>query len=413
MKSRHRRPSRRVFLLRRALVGAVALFILISGYSYINALAAPGGAGFGVTSVEWIRGHGGASLVGFIENTWYSLNKPKVGGKPPKGAFKIKGRSHATGAVNNSVPYLPAPKPITPLAFPSIQGEGQWTPEGLTVDGHPGLYVTLLRPDPIHTSLIAAVAWMDPHILSFDQFAGYQEPTGGGTWKYESPIPTTMRSNLVAAFNSGFRLNDAQGGYYAYGRTAQALVNGAASFVIYKNGAVNIASWSGGSNIPSNVDVVRQNLSLIVNNGKINPKVYDSNYAEWGLTVGNQVLVWRSGVGITSNGAIVYVAGPGLSISSLANLLVKAGAVRAMELDINTDWVNFFYFNQQPGTLASPANGSQLLLGMLRPVSRYFSISDRDFVAAFARTNPVSLPMPSATIATPSPAASSGRSKKK
>ena len=33
--------------------------------------------------------------------------------------------------------------------------------------------------------------------------------------------------------------------------------------------------------------------------------------------------------------------GPDLNITDLADVLVRAGAVRAMELDINTDWVNF------------------------------------------------------------------------
>ena len=44
---------------------------------------------------------------------------------------------------------------------------------------------------------------------------------------------------------------------------------------------------------------------------------------------------------MTADGALVYVGGPGLNITDLADLLVRAGAVRAMELDINTDWVNF------------------------------------------------------------------------
>lgn len=397
MKSRHRKVTRSTFLVRRGAVGVIALFMLITGSSYIGALAAPGGAGFGVTSVEWVRGHGGASFVRLLENTWYGFNQPKVGGAPPRGAFKPKGHAETVAEMNNQAPHLPPPAPIAPLATPAIKGEGQWTPEGLTVNGHPGLYVTLMRPDPIHTSLIAGIAWMDPHILSFLQFAGNQEPPGGGTWQYMSPIATSMQGSLVAAFNSGFRMSDAQGGYYAYGRTATPLRNNAASFVINKNGSVNIVQWSGGSYIPPSVAVVRQNLSLVVNGGKINPAVYDTSYTEWGQTVGNQVLVWRSGAGVTANGAVVYVAGPGLSVASLANLLVKAGAVRAMELDINTDWVNFFYFNQVPGQLASPANGSQLLLGMLRPTSRYFNVSDRDFVAAFARPSAISLPVPTAT----------------
>lgn len=371
----------------------MALLILVTGYSYVNAVTAPGGAGIGVTTVEWVRGHGGGGLVRFLENSWYTLNAPKVGGQPPKGAFIPKGKSKVTTQTQQTgVPHLPPPAPIKPLAFPSLPNEGKWTPEGLTVDGYPGLYVTLLRPDPIHTALIAGIAWMDPHILSFTQFAGIQQPPTGGPWPYKSPIPSSMQSNLVAAFNSGFRMQDAQGGYYAYGKVGVPLVNNAASFVIYKNGSANVVTWHSGKKVPSNVAVVRQNLSLLVNHGKINPLVYDNNYAIWGQTVGNTVLVWRSGVGITANGAIVYVAGPGLSVSSLANLLVKAGAVRAMELDINTDWVNFFYFNQAPGSLASPANGSQLVGGMLRPVSRYFGVTDRDFVGAFTRPRPTALP---------------------
>lgn len=372
-------------------MGAFALLIIVSAYSYVNALRAPGGAGFGATSVEWIRSHGGASFVGEIENIFYTLNKPKVGGKPSKGALTPSG--HSTTAKRSgtaSIPHLPVPAPITPLASPPIANEGKWTPEGSTTSGVPGLYVTLLRPDPIHTSLVAGLAWMDPHIVSFAQFAGVSEPPGGGSWKYESPIPSTMLNTLVASFNSGFRVEDSQGGYYAYGRTAAPLVNGKASFVVYKDGSVDIEDWRLGSSVPANVDVVRQNLSLIIANGVINPAVNDSNYAEWGATVGNQVLVWRSGVGVTANGAVVYAAGPGLSIASLANLLLKAGCVSAMELDINTDWTNFFYFNQSTGTPASPTNGSQLLTSMYRPVSRYFTVSDRDFVGVFLRPKAIS-----------------------
>ncbi len=42
------------------------------------------------------------------------------------------------------------------------------------------------------------------------------------------------------------------------------------------------------------------------------------------------------GLGVTADGALVYVGGSGLSIVDLANLLARAGAVRAMEMDINT-----------------------------------------------------------------------------
>ena len=85
---------------------------------------------------------------------------------------------------------------------------------------------------------------------------------------------------------------------------------------------------------------VRQNLDLLVDNGRPVPGLNANDTTQWGFTLGNAVYVWRSGIGVTADGALVYVGGPGLNITDLANLLVRAGAVRAMELDINTDWVN-------------------------------------------------------------------------
>ena len=48
---------------------------------------------------------------------------------------------------------------------------------------------------------------------------------------------------LVAAFNGGFRFNDARGGIYLEGKWGVAPVGGAASFAIYKNGHINIGAW--------------------------------------------------------------------------------------------------------------------------------------------------------------------------
>jgi hypothetical protein len=105
--------------------------------------------------------------------------------------------------------------------------------------------------------------------------------------------------------------------------------------------------------------------------------------SQWGYTLGNQVYVWRSGLGITKNGALVYVGGPGLNITTLANLLLRAGAVRAMELDINAAWVNFASFApSKPTGAATATNGTDLLSTMAYPPSHYFASSwSRDFFA--------------------------------
>jgi hypothetical protein len=107
----------------------------------------------------------------------------------------------------------------------------------------------------------------------------------------------------------------------------------------------------------------------------------------WGFTLGNQVYVWRSGLGVTANGALVYVGGPDLNITDLADVLVRAGAVRAMELDINTDWVDLAtYAPATPGGPATPANGTDLLSSMAGTPERYFEPWwTRDFITMSAR----------------------------
>ena len=123
------------------------------------------------------------------------------------------------------------------------------------------------------------------------------------------------------------------------------------------------------------VVAVRQNLDLLVNGGKPLPGLNANDNTQWGATLGGQVYVSRSGIGITKSGALVYVGGPNLNITDLANLLVRAGAVRAMALDINTDWVNYATFDPStPGGVANPANASDLLplADMAGPATRYF-----------------------------------------
>ena len=178
----------------------------------------------------------------------------------------------------------------------------------------------------------------------------------------------------MAAFNAGFLMSNANGGYYTDGKTIMPLRNGAASFVIYRNGSANIADWGRDAALTPGVVSVRQNLDLLVDHGKPVTGLNPNDTTQWGYTLGNAVYVWRSGVGITADGALVYVGGPGLNITTLADILVRAGAVRAMELDINTDWVNFATYHPDGATAqAAPANGTDLLPGMYgqpRPVLR-------------------------------------------
>ena len=368
----------------RVLAVVTALLLVLSPWeaSFASALAGPGPGSLSARAADWARDHGGASLVGWIENAWYSHHPPPKGGRPPKGAIPAAPVT-VPPRVASAPAHLPAPPPITPLASPALPGEGQWRQAGRLVDGVPALYEAYLRPDAVHTSLVAAVAWMDTKLLHAQLYSGSYIP-GGGPWSLTAPVGPGAATSLVAAFNSGFRMKDAMGGYYAEGRTAVPLRDGAASLVIYRDGSVTVGQWGRDVTMTPDVVAVRQNLRLLVDGGA--PVAGLASSHAWGATVGNGVYVWRSGIGVTADGALVYVAGPGLDVVSLASLMERAGAVRAMELDINHDWVNFTAY--APATPAGPAgagNGTMLLSAMNGGPGRYFeSWWNRDFVTMSA-----------------------------
>ncbi|HWF15544.1 MAG TPA: phosphodiester glycosidase family protein [Acidimicrobiales bacterium] len=380
----HRR-RRRIFA-GVAVVLAVCLIWL--AVSLGGALTNPAlGSSMSARLAEWAREHGGASVVNWAENEWYSHHQPKIGGALPKGTIH-KPKTVTTAPASVAVPHLPAPAPIVPIVSPAVSGEGQWSPAGRLVDGVPAIYTTVLRPSAIHTSYVVGIAWMDATLLKATLYSGSQIP-GGGPYSHTAPVSPNDATSLVAAFNAGFLMPAANGGYYTDGKTIDPLRNGAASFVVYKNGSSTVGQWGRDVSMTSDVVSVRQNLDLLVDNGQVVPAAYNANATQWGATLGGADYVWRSALGVTANGALVYVGGPGLNIVDLANILVKAGAVRAMELDINTDWVNFSSY--QPSTPKGPAsatNGTELLSGMTGTPGRYFaSWWARDFITLSAPTS--------------------------
>ena len=381
-KSRVHRRRRRVL----AAVGVVLSVLLIwLGVSLGGALTNPAlGSSYGARLAEWFREHGAASIVNWAENEWYSHHPPKVGGALAPGTIHTP-KATTPAPATATVAHLPAPAPIVPVVSPAVAGEGQWSPAGRLVDGLPAVYETMLRPSAIHTSYVVGVAWMDTKLLHATLYSGSQIP-GGGPYTHTAPVSPAAATSLVAAFNAGFLMSGAEGGYYTDGKTIDPLRTGTASFVVSKDGSATVGQWGRDVTMSPNVVSVRQNLDLLVDNGRVVPAAYNASSTAWGATLGNADYVWRSGLGVTADGALVYVGGPGLNIVDLGNLLARAGAIRAMELDINTDWVNFSSYKPTTATgQASGANGTELLSGMTGTPGRYFeSWWARDFITMSA-----------------------------
>jgi hypothetical protein len=381
---RSQKSTRRRRVMATLIVGMAALLVWLA-VSLAGTLTNPAmGSGVSARLAEWTRQNGGNGIVNWVENEWYSHHPPPVGGRPPQGA--IRHTPSTVVAASTGPAHLPTPAPIVPLAQPALPGEGQWSSAGRLVGGIPSVYTTTLRPDAVHTSYVAGVAWMDTKLLTATLYSGSQIP-GGGPFVHTAPVGPAAAGGLVAAFNAGFLMSNANGGYYTDGRTIYPLRNGAASFVVYRDGTSSVGEWGRDVVMTPDVVSVRQNLNLLVDHGRPVPGLNSADTTQWGATLGNAVYVWRSGLGVTSDGALVYVGGPGLNVTDLADLLARAGAVRAMELDINTDWVNFSTYSPTGASApATSSNGSELLPAMTGTPGRYFeSWWARDFITMSSR----------------------------
>jgi hypothetical protein len=254
------------------------------------------------------------------------------------------------------------------VVTPALAGEGQWQATGPLVDGRPAEYVAQFRADDVYTSQITSAVWLDTKLVRLQLVPGSTEP--GGTWSHPPYVTPQELPYLVAAFNGGFRFQDARGGIYLEGRWGVPAVPGAASLVVYKGGRVAIGAWGSDVSMTPGVVSVLQNVVLLVDHGHLAPSATYTDNAIWGYTLGGGYVVPRSGIGVTADGALVYVAGPALTAKSLAESLLRAGAVDAMTLDINPEWVTFNFYSHPAG---QPTNvsGTKLYPEMQRSADRY------------------------------------------
>jgi hypothetical protein len=414
MKSNGRKPrSTRSKWIRRGIAIAVVILLIPVVVSYVDYIQRPGSDTLSVKTVEWIRDHGGNGVVNTVERWWYTNNPPPIGGKPD--SIRVQGTVGAnpkttTPATLPQLQRLPPPTNRVPTPAPDVQNnEGVWQQTGRLVAGQPAIYTTYVRPDAVHTSYYTGLMWLDTKLLRATYVVGTEQP-GGGPNPWNSQIPPDVQPNAIAAFNSGFKMDSANGGAYLDGQEIKPLVDGAASFVINTDGSASVGVWGRDFTMGPTIQAVRQNLVPIIDNGQLNPVMQENDTTAFGATLGNNVYVWRSGVGVTADGAIVYAGGPALSVLALARTLQAAGAVRAMELDINTDWVSAFtYVPSNPADPGSPTTGVKLLDGMTHSGSQYLQVNSRDF---FAFTGDPKAVTPTTTTTTRKPGSTTTAPKK-
>jgi hypothetical protein len=242
-----------------------------------------------------------------------------------------------------------------------------------------------------------------------------------GTKEPESPktniaprpgmIPADVQSGgtLLAAWNGGFRAIHGHYGMMSDGVTWLPAGPGMATLGIKRNGQVVIGAW--GREVTPALDLVawRQNNPPLIENGVVNPDVHAiNNLKEWGLTVANKAVTWRSGLGLTRDGHwLIYAAGNSLSTETLTAALQAARAYNAMQTDINNPYDRFDTYtavaqqeqvNNQHITL--PLTAQRLIDQMKGGPDQFLVPYERDFFYLTSQVTPAPRPSPASSLLT-------------
>ena len=249
---------------------------------------------------------------------------------------------------------------------------GHWRPATYRVVGASPLLASQLQA----SGSTAYAVWVDHAKTRLALYPGLQEPPSASP-RGPAEVPAGQRWRLLATFNGGFRAAAAAGGFLVNGRIDQPLQARMGTLVEYRDGSLAILDWQGRTP-PGALVLARQNLPPLVWASR--PTARTRENWLWGATLGGGAAVWRTAIGLTQAGDLVYAAAGGQTAASLAALMVRLGAVRAIELDINPQWPSFIAYARRGGRDPIP-----LVHNRQQSAFRYLSPDKRDFFAVYTR----------------------------
>lgn len=278
---------------------------------------------------------------------------------------------------------------LTPLSTSSdskpLADEGHW--KNLPISMFPGKEVmahTFVRPDPARSFAITTIVQIDKSVMKMGSVAGTKQPGGPVGRPGPGVVPRDIINSgkLIAAFDGGFQYKDGAYGMIVGDTTYLPLKNDLGTLIGYKDGTLKIINYTGQS-LGDNVEFVRQNCPILVDNGEVaagDPR----NKTLWGrLATGTvDIYTWRSGLGLTKDGNLLFAVGNNLTPTTLAIALKTAGAVNAIQLDINPIWVRFNLFDSIG---SGNYNSTTLTKDLADGSKQYLNGYEKDFFYLYAK----------------------------
>lgn len=292
-------------------------------------------------------------------------------GKPPPSA-------HLTSDTLGPAP-LQLPRTVVLRENPEA-GEGQWSTVGLPYSSPNDVLMakTFVRPDKSRPYAMVGVLLMDSRRVRLHMTGGTADPGGDRGVRGPGSIPSEQQGKLLAALNGGFKGPHGGYGMYADGKEYRPLRTGLASVAVMKDGTLRMGEWGKDLSWDDNMVAVRQNAVLLVQNGEVSPRTAEGNDT-WGYVQVNsaEFITWRSAIGLTKDGNLIFAAGNSLSAETLAKALWAAGAYTAMQLDINNPYVLIgTFFQQADGSVKA----ERFMDNMPDSPSRFLKTQERDFL---------------------------------
>lgn len=351
---------------------AVALVVL---WSLGTALAADNGLPVSARLADWARNHHLGAAVDIAE-TWLFRSPP-----PDRPAAELDvAHPRAEPPQREANPTAIAPADLEAVHRPALPGEGAWRSAGMS-GGRPVVWITGIRPNRDNASMTATHVVVDQSGTRAVLHNGTEIP-GGHRWIHGDRIDSVELSSALFAFNGGFRREHAAGGYFTEGREVWPLVAGAASLAIDAHGRIHIGRW--GTDLdPAGADgqhwvSVRQNLQLMVIDGKLSPNL---KKGYWGGSGKGEIYILRSGVCIRFDGMLMFTIMGKTNATALARAMRDAGCRWAMQLDQNEAYPRGYLFDR----------------GTPRPIDTRMSGRDDDFISGYPRDFVVLMAGPLAT----------------
>jgi hypothetical protein len=283
-------------------------------------------------------------------------------------------------------PLEAIPPDITPRLDPPLPGEGHWRPFAFatpTPGAPPVFWRTTIRVDAERPDAITELVLVDPRQAELRMVGGTEHPRSTTGEVGTGMVPGSARGQTLAAFNGGFQAVHGNYGMVVDKTVLLPPLPQVATVATYADGSALMGTWvNDGGPLPQGLVSLRQNLPPLADRGAFNPL----GRRTWGFTIkgSDPIFTWRSGMGVTRAGFLVFGVCVRCSADTLADGLMAADAEYAMHLDMNISNIGWEFW--RPAPEAGRIERQSLMPDMWRSEdARYVDPHTRDFFYLVSR----------------------------